>query len=84
VVILAFLERRSTIARMISRRLQLTLTSALAEGPAVVMLGSRQVVKNTLAIELAHGWPAVYLDLEWDLVTRNVSVAWTHRGASFG
>ena len=49
---------------MIPRRLQLTLTSALAEAPAVALLGPRQVGKTTLAIELAHGRPAVYLDLE--------------------
>jgi len=49
---------------MIPRRLQLTLTSALAEAPAVALLGPRQVGKTTLAIALAHGRPAVYLDLE--------------------
>lgn len=54
----------SIIARMIPRRLITALTSALAEAPAVALLGQRQVGKTTLALELARKRPAVYLDLE--------------------
>lgn len=49
---------------MIPRRLITALTSALAEAPAVALLGPRQVGKTTLALELARKRPAVYLDLE--------------------
>ena len=49
---------------MIRRRLLPALASALAEAPAVALLGPRQVGNTTLALELAHGRPAVYLDLE--------------------
>ena len=49
---------------MIPRRLITALTSALAEVPAVALLGPRQVGKTTLALELAKKRPAVYLDLE--------------------
>jgi predicted AAA+ superfamily ATPase len=49
---------------MITRRLVPALTSALAEAPAVALLGPRQVGKTTLALELARTRPAVYLDLE--------------------
>lgn len=49
---------------MISRRLLPALTSALAEAPAVALLGPRQAGKTTLALELAATRPAVYLDLE--------------------
>jgi predicted AAA+ superfamily ATPase len=62
--ILAFLERSSSIARMIPRRLASELTTALAESPAVALLGPRQVGKTTLALEVAKARPAVYLDLE--------------------
>ena len=51
---------------MIARRLQNTLTAALAEVPAVVLLGPRQVGKTTLARSLLDKRPAVYLDLESD------------------
>jgi len=51
---------------MITRRLQNTLTAALAEVPAVVLLGPRQVGKTTLARRLLDTRPAVYLDLESD------------------
>ncbi|HEX7324448.1 MAG TPA: ATP-binding protein [Rhodanobacteraceae bacterium] len=37
---------------------------ALAETPAVALLGPRQVGKTTLALEVARTRPAVYLDLE--------------------
>lgn len=49
---------------MIPRRLITALTSALAEVPAVALLGPRQVGKTTLALKLAKKQPAVYLDLE--------------------
>lgn len=41
-----------------------TLTSALAESPAVALLGPRQVGKTTLALEVARARPSIYLDLE--------------------
>ena len=40
------------------------LTTALAEAPAVALLGPRQAGKTTLALEVARARPAVYLDLE--------------------
>jgi len=49
---------------MIPRRLVSALTSALAEAPAVALLGPRQAGKTTLALALANARPAVYLDLE--------------------
>lgn len=49
---------------MIVRRLTAELDSALAEAPAVALLGPRQVGKTTLALEVARTRPAVYLDLE--------------------
>ena len=62
--ILAFVEQNSIIARMIPRRLLAALTAALADVPAVGLLGPRQAGKTTLALEVAAGRPAVYLDLE--------------------
>lgn len=61
---LAILEANSIIARMIPRRLSAALTTALAEAPAVALLGPRQAGKTTLALEVAESRPAVYLDLE--------------------
>ena len=49
---------------MIPRRLLSTLSSSLAEVPAVALLGPRQVGKTTLALDVAGNRPAVYLDLE--------------------
>ena len=50
---------------MISRIQQLTVTRRLAQYPAVVLLGSRQVGKTTLAQQVAAGYPgAVMLDME--------------------
>ncbi len=49
---------------MIPRRLAAALTAALAEAPAVALLGPRQVGKTTLALSLADSRPSVYLDLE--------------------
>jgi predicted AAA+ superfamily ATPase len=58
------MECNSMIARMLRRRLLPALTTALAEAPAVALLGPRQVGKTTLALEIAAEVPAVYLDLE--------------------
>jgi predicted AAA+ superfamily ATPase len=49
---------------MIKRHLSLDLEQALAESPAVALLGPRQVGKTTLALALARKRPSVYLDLE--------------------
>jgi predicted AAA+ superfamily ATPase len=49
---------------MIPRRLLPSLTSALAETPAVALLGPRQAGKTTLALDVAGTRPSVYLDLE--------------------
>jgi predicted AAA+ superfamily ATPase len=49
---------------MIPRRLASELAIALAESPAVALLGPRQVGKTTLALAVAKARPAVYLDLE--------------------
>ena len=49
---------------MIPRRLLDTLESALAEAPAVALLGPRQVGKTTLALAMVQGRAAIYLDLE--------------------
>jgi len=49
---------------MIKRILYPALITALASSPAVVLLGSRQVGKTTLALEVAAGRDALYLDLE--------------------
>lgn len=54
------------IARMIKRRLLPRLTAKLDAGPAVVLLGPRQVGKTTLALEFADTRPSIYLDLESD------------------
>ena len=58
------MERHSIIAWMIRRRLLSALNGALAESPAVALLGPRQVGKTTLALEVARTRVAVYLDLE--------------------
>lgn len=49
---------------MIARRLKDTLLKRLGQMPAVVVLGSRQVGKTTLARSLDVGKPCHYLDLE--------------------
>jgi predicted AAA+ superfamily ATPase len=56
----------SILARMIQRRLLADLRNALAESPAVVLLGPRQVGKTTLALELTRELGGIYLDLESD------------------
>lgn len=49
---------------MIVRSLYAEIENALAESPAVALLGPRQVGKTTLALELAGTRPSEYLDLE--------------------
>jgi predicted AAA+ superfamily ATPase len=49
---------------VIPRRLVFALKSALAEAPAVALLGPRQVGKTTLALELAATRSTIHLDLE--------------------
>jgi uncharacterized protein len=49
---------------MIQRRLKTNVKQALAENPAVALLGPRQVGKTTLALGLAELMPTIYLDLE--------------------
>jgi hypothetical protein len=49
---------------MIPRRLAPALATALAESPAVALLGPRQVGKTTLALAVAGSRPSIYLDLE--------------------
>jgi predicted AAA+ superfamily ATPase len=49
---------------MLPRRLSARLNHSLRHSPAVVLLGSRQVGKTTLALEIAQTRPSVYLDLE--------------------
>lgn len=62
--IIAILELRSIIAWMIPRRLLSRVPTALAEVPAVAILGPRQVGKATLALTVAATHPSLYLDLE--------------------
>lgn len=57
---------------MIDRRLAILLKKALAESPAVALLGPRQVGKTTLALAMAEVMPAVYLDLESKLDLQKV------------
>ncbi len=49
---------------MISRRIAGQAVALLAQSPAVVLTGPRQVGKTTLALEIAGDRPASYLDLE--------------------
>jgi len=49
---------------MIHRRIAENLKVALADSPAVALLGPRQVGKTTLALSVAAGRPSIYLDLE--------------------
>jgi predicted AAA+ superfamily ATPase len=49
---------------MIERQLLPTLTIALADYPAVALLGARQVGKTTLARQIGDTRQAVYLDIE--------------------
>jgi predicted AAA+ superfamily ATPase len=49
---------------MIERDLLAELQAALAESPAVALLGPRQIGKTTLALTLSEGRDSLYLDLE--------------------
>lgn len=49
---------------MLRRSVEPRLLQALAESPAVALLGPRQVGKTTLAIEVGRSMPSLYLDLE--------------------
>jgi uncharacterized protein len=49
---------------MIKRRIEPDVARLLAHAPAVVLTGPRQVGKTTLALSVAEGRDAVYLDLE--------------------
>lgn len=49
---------------MIRRRIAPEVTTLLSQSPAVVLTGPRQVGKTTLALEIAEGKRATYLDLE--------------------
>jgi predicted AAA+ superfamily ATPase len=49
---------------MIGRRIASETAALLEHSPAVVLTGPRQVGKTTLALEIAAGRPATYLDLE--------------------
>lgn len=51
---------------MIIRQAEAIVRQKLSQTPAVVLLGSRQVGKTTLARQIAGDWPAgaIYLDLE--------------------
>jgi uncharacterized protein len=49
---------------MIRRRVGPELSRLLTQSPAVVLTGPRQVGKTTLALEVAKGREAIYLDLE--------------------
>jgi uncharacterized protein len=52
---------------MIKRRIAHRVASLLAQSPAVVLSGPRQVGKTTLALEIAERRPATYLDLESEI-----------------
>ena len=49
---------------MIPRYLEKKLDEALNTHASVALMGPRQVGKTTLALQIAHGRPSVYLDLE--------------------
>lgn len=49
---------------MIPRRAHRTVLNALARQAAVALIGPRQAGKTTLALGVAGGWDALYLDLE--------------------
>ena len=50
--------------RMLKRRIRERLQATIAQVPAVVLLGARQVGKTTLAKAIAQDTPSIYLDLE--------------------
>src|SRR2546429_8341437 len=49
---------------MIERRIHKELVASIDSNPAVALLGPRQAGKTTLALEIAHTRPSLYLDLE--------------------
>ena len=49
---------------MIKRRIASEVIALLEQAPAVALIGPRQVGKTTLALAVAEGHPATYLDLE--------------------
>ncbi len=49
---------------MIERRIASEIVKLMGKSPAVVLVGPRQVGKTTLALEVAEGRKATYLDLE--------------------
>ncbi|MBI5910705.1 MAG: ATP-binding protein [Betaproteobacteria bacterium] len=49
---------------MLKRLLYTSLTDAIAQSPAVALLGPRQAGKTTLALEVGKSHNALYLDLE--------------------
>ena len=49
---------------MIERRVASEVSALLSQSPAVVLTGPRQAGKTTLALAIAEGRPATYLDLE--------------------
>lgn len=49
---------------MLSRLVDQKLAAAIAQSPAVALLGPRQVGKTTLALAVGRNQPALYLDLE--------------------
>ena len=49
---------------IITRQLTAELSEALANSPAVALLGPRQVGKTTLALEVGKQHDALYLDME--------------------
>jgi predicted AAA+ superfamily ATPase len=49
---------------MFQRRISSNIARLLSQSPAVVLTGPRQVGKTTLALEIAEGQRATYLDLE--------------------
>jgi len=59
-----FTHRIPYNAWMINRQLLPTLAAALADYPAVALLGARQVGKTTLARSIGDARSAVYLDIE--------------------
>src|SRR5947208_3509414 len=61
---LAKMAQGSIIARMIERRIHKELVASIDSNPAVALLGPRQAGKTTLALEIAHTRPSLYLDLE--------------------
>ncbi len=60
---------------MIQRFLEEPLKRALANNPAVALLGPRQVGKTTLALRVGEAFNSVYLDLESDADRAKISTA---------